>query len=143
MAHYQSTFEVPAAPADAFAYLADFTNAVQWDPGTVESTRADDGPLGVGARFRVVVAFFGRRIPLEYVIEQYEPDRRLVLGVSGKSVTGRDTITITPSGTGSTIGYEADLNLKGAMRVLDKGLQVTFTNIGNKASDSLKKSLGG
>jgi carbon monoxide dehydrogenase subunit G len=143
MAHYQSTIEVPASPADAFAYLADFTNAAQWDPGTVESTRLDDGPLGVGSRFRVVAGFFGRRIDLEYVIEQYEPDRRLVLGVTGKSVTGRDTITIAPSGTGSSIVYEADLTLKGAMRFLDKGLQLTFTNIGNKASEGLKKSLGG
>jgi carbon monoxide dehydrogenase subunit G len=143
MAHYVTTIEVPASPETAFAYIADFTNAQQWDPGTVESVRLDDGPLGVGARFRVVAGFFGRRIELEYVIEEHDPDRRVVLAVTGKSVTGRDTITIEPSGTGSSIVYDADLRLKGALRFLDKGLQVTFTNIGNKASDGLKKALGG
>jgi carbon monoxide dehydrogenase subunit G len=146
MAHYQTTIEVPARPEEAFRYVADVTNFETWDPGTVQAERLGEGentPFGVGARYRVVAAFFGRRIDFDYVVEEYDEPRRIVLVGRSKSVTSRDTISIEPSGDGSAITYDAELRLSGAMRVFDKGLQVAFTNIGTRAAEGLRKALGG
>jgi hypothetical protein len=143
MARYHTTIDVPAAPAKAFAYLADLANSTAWDPSVVEATRLDDGPLGVGARFRVLVAFYGRRIELAHTIETYEPDCRLVLVAKRKSVSSRDVITIEPAGAGSRITYDAELRLNGALRLLDRGLQLAFGGMGDRAAAGLRAALGG
>ncbi|MEO7351089.1 MAG: SRPBCC family protein, partial [Marmoricola sp.] len=43
----QRSVETDASPAAVFAYLSDFTNTNEWDPGTVETTRVS-GDGGVG-----------------------------------------------------------------------------------------------
>ena len=141
MAHYQTTIDVPATPDAAFAYLADFANTKEWDPSIVEAERLDGDVLGVGSRFRLVVAFFGRRIELEYAIERHESPNLLVLVGKGKSVQSRDTITIEANGDGSRVTYDAQLRLKGPMRLLDKGLQLQFATMSEKAVAGLAARL--
>ena len=43
--------ETPLAPAAAFAFIADFANAMHWDPGTVTSERIDDQVTWIGQEF--------------------------------------------------------------------------------------------
>lgn len=43
------TFHVNAPPSAAVTYLADFSNAEEWDPGTVRCVREGAGPVEVGA----------------------------------------------------------------------------------------------
>ena len=42
MVHIVREFEVPCPQDAAVAYLADFANAVEWDPGTVSCVRNGD-----------------------------------------------------------------------------------------------------
>ena len=42
MVHIVREFEVPCPQDAAVAYLADFANAVEWDPGTVSCVRNRD-----------------------------------------------------------------------------------------------------
>ena len=55
MAEHRTTFEVDAAPAEVFAYVADLANLADWDSSvrSVELT-SDTGPA-VGRRFDVVI----------------------------------------------------------------------------------------
>lgn len=144
MSTSRATVAVATTPAATFAYLADEANAATWHPGVAEAERLDEGPLGPGARFRVVIAFYGRRIPTEYVIDTYEPDRRIEFTITGKSLTGRDAITIEPAaaGAGSSVTYESTVKLKGWLKALDKGLQVAFDGIMQRAGEGLRKALG-
>jgi carbon monoxide dehydrogenase subunit G len=141
MAQYQTTIEVPAAPHAAFAYLADFSNTKEWDPSIVEAERIGDGPVGPGSQFRLVVAFFGRRIELTYTVERHESPSTVVLVGKGKSVESRDTITVEPATDGSRVTYDARLRLKGAMRLLDKGMQLQFTTMSERATAGLEAKL--
>jgi carbon monoxide dehydrogenase subunit G len=142
MATYRTTIVVPVAPAAAFDYLADVTNTKAWDPSIVEAERVDDGPVRVGSRFRLVVGVFGRRIELTYEIEQLESPSRLVFAAANKSVASRDTITVDRAPEGARVTYEADLRLKGALRLLDRGLQLQFTTMSDRAAAGLKEKLG-
>jgi carbon monoxide dehydrogenase subunit G len=141
MARYQTTIDVPVAPEVAFAYLADFTNTKAWDPSIVEAERIGDGPIGVGSQFRLVVAFFGKRIELVYGVERHDAPTAVVLAATNKSVESRDAITIEADGAGSRITYDAHLRLKGALRLLDKGLQMQFTTMSERAAAGMKERL--
>lgn len=41
-----TTIESALSPADAFAYMADFSNARHWDPSVLEAARTTDGAVG-------------------------------------------------------------------------------------------------
>jgi len=142
MANYNATIEVPTSPQAAFEYLANLANTVEWDPGITEATRLDDGPIGRGSRFRLVVAFFGKRIPLEYELVSVVPVEELVFVADEKKVHSRDVIRFASSGSGTRITYEASLSLRGPMKLLNKGLNPVFKSIGDKAIAGLKKKLG-
>jgi carbon monoxide dehydrogenase subunit G len=138
----RTTVEVAATPAATFAYLADETNAAAWHPGVADAVRLDSGPLGPGARFQVVLSFYGKRIDTECVLEVYEPDRRIEFVLTGKSLTGRDVFTIEPDASGgSSVAYESTFKLKGWLKALDRGLQVAFDGVVQRGGEGLRKAL--
>jgi hypothetical protein len=143
MAHHETEIDVPVSAEEAFAFLTDRARTSSWDPSIVESERTGSDADGEGARTRMVVAFFGRRIELDEIIERCVPSRELVVVGRNKNVESRTAYRVEPSGDGATIATVSDLKLKGALRVLDKGLQVTFTNIGDRAAAGLRAALGG
>ena len=50
--------EVGRSVADVFDYVADFSNAAEWDPGIAEATKVTDGQVRMGSEFDVVALFF-------------------------------------------------------------------------------------
>ena len=73
MARYVDAICLPMSIEEAFDYLADFSRTAEWDPGVSDAKRITRGPVRLGSRFRVAVAFLGRRIPLEYLESQFGP----------------------------------------------------------------------
>jgi len=138
---YHREIEVPVASEDAFAYLSDFANAAEWDPGIAESRRLTPGPTAVGSRFEVIAMFRGNRQRFEYVVTELEGDRRVALRGDGEKATSDDVITVTSAGAGSRIGYTADLRLKGVYRVAEPFLGSTFRRMGDDALDGLAARL--
>jgi uncharacterized protein YndB with AHSA1/START domain len=141
MAHYRTTIESSLPPEEAFAELADFSSSERWDPGVTSARRLDDGALGVGSTFEVISRFAGRDVPLVYEIVEFEPHRRLVLRAESRTVISLDTITFEPTAAGTSVTYDADLRLRGLLRVLDPLLGVAFTRIGDRARDGLRETL--
>ena len=142
MAHYTASLETPRPPTETFAYLSDFATTEQWDPGVVEAERLDDGPVGEGTEFRVVADFLGRRAALTYRIVEFEPGRAVTLRGENATVVSLDRITFEPSGEGTRITYDADLALKGPLRIADPLLGLAFDRIGDRALEGLRETLG-
>ena len=141
MARYRTTIDSALPPETAFAELADFSSAERWDPGVREARRLDAGALGVGSRFHVVARFAGRDVPLEYEIIEFDPPNTVVLRAESSAVVSLDTITFEASATGTAVTYDADLRLKGLLRILDPVLVVAFRRIGDRARDGLRRAL--
>ena len=141
MARYRTTVDSALPPETAFATLADFSSAEHWDPGVREARRLDDGPIAVGSRFHVVSRFAGRDIPLEYVIVELDAPSTVVLRAESSTVVSLDTITFEASATGSAVTYDADLRLKGVLRLFDPLLALAFRRIGDNARDGLRAVL--
>jgi hypothetical protein len=126
---------------DAFAFLADFANAPVWDPGTAASERIDDGPVGVGARYRLGVRMRGRVVPMEYRIVAHEPDTRVVLEGQGSGVRARDEISFATTPAGTRVDYVAEIHLTGLFRLLEPFLGSAFAKIGHDARAGMQRAL--
>lgn len=141
MARYRTEQPFDGPPEVAFDYLANFTSVAEWDPGVTGATRVDDGPLGVGSRFRVVVKAGPGSTALVYEVREFEPGRRIRLVAESSSLRSDDVITVTPTGAGATVVYEADLTLRGVATVLTPALGLVFDRIGDRAAAGLRRAL--
>lgn len=141
MARYTTTIRTTLAPSEAFAYLADFSNAHYWDPSVSEARREGEGPVGSGSRFHLVARFAGRDVPLTYTVVAFEPPTLVVLEAR-RGFISRDTITVQPAdGGGSLVRYDAVLAFGGIGRLFDPLMQRVFDRVGAKAAAGIAAAL--
>jgi len=126
---------------EAFVFVADFANAAHWDPGVATSERIGDGPVGVGARYRLGVRMGGRVAPMEYRITTFEPTWRVVLAGSGLGVAAVDDIRFEATPTGTRIDYTADIRLRGLLRFAAPFAGGAFARIARDARDGMQRAL--
>ena len=86
---------------DAFAFIADFGNAMHWDPGVASSEAVDTARSGLGSRSRLGVRLGSRVAPMEYRVTTFDPPSVVVLTGSGSNVEAVDEIRFAPSGSGT------------------------------------------
>jgi carbon monoxide dehydrogenase subunit G len=142
MARYRASIETEWTREQAFAYLSDFSTSAEWDPGVVEAQRVGTGAVGKGTEFRLVAKFLGRTTPLTYRVLEYEPPSAVTfLGESG-TVVSHDRITFDTIATGTRVTYDAELRLKGLLRVADPLLTRAFNRVGDRALGGLRAVLG-
>lgn len=138
---YRTSVPTPRNPDDAFNYMASFENVAEWDPGVVEAARLGSGDLGLGSRFRVVVSSAGRKLPLEYRIDQFDPPRQVRLVAETSTLRSVDEITVAATPGGTTVTYEANLELVGPLRIFNLALGLVFHRIGDRAAAGLRREL--
>jgi len=143
MAHIVERFSVPAQPAEVFAYVADFANPAEWDPMIVSAVRRDEGPLGIGSAFEVVLQVGSRTIPLIYTITEFVPDEHVVLTTTGWWYRGKDDVRIRrdADGAGSEVRWDATFALRGPLLILDPLLAVGFRRTARLAVAGLRAAL--
>ena len=90
--HEQRTIDM--ARDEAFQFIGDFSNVVDWDPGITASEKIGSDPVNVGTEFAVVSNFAGRALPLTYVVESWNPPAQVVLFTTTSRFDGRDTISL-------------------------------------------------
>jgi hypothetical protein len=142
MPRYRARIPSPWDPDRAFAYMADFSNAAEWDPGVVRASTVTEDGLEPGAAFDLVVAAAGREMRLRYLVTEREP-RRITLRALTRLIESEDTITVTPDAGGSVVEYDARLSLRGLARLLNPVLGPSFNRMGRRAHDSLARRLAG
>jgi carbon monoxide dehydrogenase subunit G len=133
--------EVGRPVAEVFGYVAEFSNAAEWDPGIAEATKITDGPVQKGTEFDVVALFRGKRQRFHYVVTDFEQDRRVVLNGDGDRAQSVDAISFEPAGDGSRITYMVDFRLKGIYRPAGPLLMPVLSRMGDHALAGLKAVL--
>ena len=141
MAIFRERIETTLPLDEAFAFVADFANAAQWDPGVASSERLDDGPVRIGARYRLGVRMGGRVAPMEYRVTAYEPGRRVVLAGTGSGVEAVDEIVFTATSAGTRIDYTADIRLRGWMRLAAPFAGGALARIVRNGRDGMQRAL--
>jgi carbon monoxide dehydrogenase subunit G len=141
MTRLHERIQTPLPIDDTFTFVADFANAMRWDPGVATSERIDDGPVGLGARYRLGVRMRGRVVPMEYRITTFEPPNRVVLTGSGSGIGAVDEITFEATPDGTSIEYTADIRLQGALGLIQPLLGRAFAKIASDALGGMQRAL--
>jgi len=141
MARYRASIETLWTPEEAFAYLSDFSTSAEWDPGVVQAERVGTGAVALGAEFRLVAEFLGRKTPLSYRVIEYEPPSAVTFLGENATVVSHDRITFETIATGTRVTYDAELSLKGLLRVADLLLGLAFNRVGDPALAGLREVL--
>jgi carbon monoxide dehydrogenase subunit G len=128
-------------PDEAFAFVADFANAASWDPGTASSVRMGDGPVDVGARYRLGVRVAGRVVPMDYEVTAFDPAKRVVLRGTGRGIRATDEIRFAPLPNGTEIDYTADIRLVGLLRPLGWFAAGALQGVGRAAKEGMERAL--
>ena len=141
MTKLHETIETALSPAATFDFVADFANSMHWDPGVATSERIGDGPVAVGARYKLGVRMRGKVVPMEYRVSEFEPGRRVVLIGEGSGVNAVDEIRFEPVGTGTRVDYTADINLGGWMRLVQPFVGGAFEKVAKDALGGMQQAL--
>ena len=138
------TFQVSAPPSSVVPYLADFSHAEEWDPGTERCVREGNGPVEVGASWHNESKIAGISTELTYTLEELT-DSRIVLVGRNDTATSTETIDVLPSDDGSEITYENEIEFKGAAKLAAPAAKLVFEKVGNdtvKQMTEVLNSLG-
>jgi hypothetical protein len=144
VAHFETTIETEAPLADAFRYVADFSNTQRWDPTVSRASRLTTGPLREGARFEVFLMILGRELRFDYRILDLQPNRRVVLECDHELVRSLDTIDFEPrppDEAGCIVRYDADLRPRGLAYLLDLPIHLAFQISGARSARGLERAL--
>ena len=134
------TFTTTAPPEAVFDYLADFTNAEEWDPGTVSCERVS-GDGGVGTVYRNVSSFLGRTTEITYTTVESERPTRIHLIGRTDQFEGHDVLGIRASGTGSEVTYTAEFAFSGAARFAAPAIAAYLPVLARKTVGQLRSCL--
>jgi uncharacterized protein YndB with AHSA1/START domain len=109
---FSAARSVPASPALVWAALTDWGRTSRWMPG-VEGMRAE-GPLAVGT----VLRYTARGAERTSTITALDPERSLTLTSEQPGVRADYRYTLVPEGSGTAVALEADVEIRGALRLL-------------------------
>lgn len=142
MAHYRASIDCEQPLEEVFAYLSDFSTTSEWDPGVIEAERLNGQAVGDGAEFRLVAEFLGRNTELVYRTVEYDMPKSVTFRGENATVVSLDRITFESTAGGTRVTYDADLALKGALRIADPLLRLAFNRVGARALAGLRRTLG-
>ena len=116
---YRMTFaiDVAASPEQAFELIGDITRHDEWSPQEFEARRLDEGPIGVGTRYRtagrkgvrprimreteVVVTAYGRPTTFAFEAREEAGTYRTAFRITANPDGGSQIVrTVDPPGTG-------------------------------------------
>ncbi len=134
------TLVLPRPPEEVFAYLQDFTNTEEWDPGTQTCERvAGDG--GVGTTYRNVTRFLGREVEVMYTTAELAPPRRVHLRGTNGQFEGHDIFEIAASGRGARVSYTAEMSFSGLARLATPVVAAYLPTLASRTVDQLRTCL--
>lgn len=134
------TFTTTARPEAVFDYLADFTNAEEWDPGTVSCVRSS-GDGGVGTTYHNVSQFLGRESEITYTTEELERPTRIHLIGRNEQFEGHDVLGVRAHAEGSEVTYTAEFEFTGGARLAAPVVAAYLPFLAKKTVDELRSTL--
>jgi carbon monoxide dehydrogenase subunit G len=145
MARYVTRLHTDRPAGEVFAYLADLRNFADWDPGVRDVVQVEGEGGGPGTEFDVTVAGIGVApdLTLRYRTVLHDAPNAVHVLAEHPLFVSDDRITVEAADDGSTVTYDADLRLRGPLRLGDLGLRLVFGRIGDRAAAGLRRALDG
>ena len=140
LAHYTATVTSQLPPAEAFAFMIQLERFVEWDPG-ISKVKHQSGPPGqVGTTYDLTIAGWSPTV-MRYELTAVDAPRSFRMASTTRFLRSVDEIRVEADGSGSRVTYDARLDLRGPLRVLDPMLARVFQKIADRAMIGLRKAL--
>ena len=134
------TFTVDKSVDEVVAYLADFANAEEWDPGTVSCVQTSSGPVAVGTTWHNTSKIAGVTTELDYTLTSLQENKVVLVG-KNDTATSTDTITVVSKGAGSEVTYESHVELHGAAKLGAPAVRLVFEHLGNETEKGIQEAV--
>ena len=143
MASHQASIFIRRPLAEVFAYMDDIDREVEWQSNLVEATQSPPGPTSVGTSKQYVSQFLGKRLVNTYVVETYEPNRRMLARTTKDSVLqATSDLRWEEENGGTRVTMAVDGSASGPLRFLPKSMiEATFEREVIATLAELKKCL--
>jgi carbon monoxide dehydrogenase subunit G len=107
-----------ARPVDAvFAFVADSENDRRWRPAVLDITRLSGEGRGTVYR-QGVKGPFGRRVPADFEVTDYEPGTRYGFQVTQGPVRPHGSFSFQPDGGGTLVTMHLAADLRGPAKLM-------------------------
>jgi uncharacterized protein YndB with AHSA1/START domain len=127
MPEASNTIEIHRPPADVFAFLADGENNRRWRSGVLDIRHKSGN--GRGAVYEQgVKGPFGRRVPADYEVTAYEPDRRLDFRAIAGPVRPEGSFELTPIPDGTRVKFSLRAEPRGIARLVSGMVSRTMSS---------------
>ncbi len=112
-----NTVQIARPAAEVFAFLADGTNDRRWRAGVLDVARKSGE--GKGAIYEQgVKGPFGRRVPADYEITDYEPDRRIAFRAIAGPVRPEGSYEVEPADGGTRVTFALSCSPSGLAKLM-------------------------
>jgi hypothetical protein len=141
--HVRTHTDIGAPAAAVFDFVADQTNAPQWQRGLHEVRRITPGPVGVGTEHVFVRRFARLNIESRNRFIAYEPDRFFVaFEIPAGKITGEASYLVEPTGPDSCrLVSEVDFRVSGLAGLATPLLTRVFERDSKRDEATLKQLL--
>lgn len=141
MVHVERTFDVDGPQDRVLDYLADFSHAETWDPGTQSCTQLSPGAVAVGTQWKNVSKIAGATTELTYALESRSANELVLVGRNA-TATSTDTIHVEARAAGgSTVTYRADIALNGLAKLSAPLMKLVMERLGSKTVVGIQKAV--
>ena len=111
---------IDASPEAVFDVIADLDRLAAWQSGIVETRRTSDGPIGVGARARVVRQLMGQRLEAPITVTAYDRPRLISVESTVAGVHATAILDVAPLDHGkSEVTFTMELNASGLTALME------------------------
>lgn len=139
----ESVVEIDRAVAEVFAFVADMTNAPQWQSGLHSVRRSTPGPVRVGSEHVFERRFAGRTLASRNRITEYDPPRRIGFEIPEGWMSGRASYEVVPIGGRSRVTCRMEFAAAGPLRLVEPVLARILDGDSRRDDQRLKALLEG
>ena len=136
-----TTVEIARPVDEVFAFVADHTNAPQWQQGLQEVRRLTDGPLGVGSQHEFVRRFAGREVATRNRFVAFEAGRYVRFEIPEGWLTGHASYLTEPSRGGTRLTSRMEFHAHGLAAILEPLLSRILARDSRRDEQRLKSLL--
>ena len=140
MVSVSRTFTVDKPVDTVVAYLADFTHAEQWDPGTVSCRPVDASPVQVGKTWKNTSKIAGVTTKIDYTLQTLTPNHVVLVG-RNDTATSTDDITVRPHPDGAEVTYLSTVEFNGLAKLGTPVVRLVFEHLANETEESIQRTV--
>ena len=142
MIDLETTVEIARPAQEVFAFVADQTNAPQWQTDLHEVRRLTDGPIGVGSEHEFVRTFAGRRLASRNRFVAFEPGRYVKFEIPSGWISGTASYRTEASRSDRTVlTSRMEFRVRGPLRLLEPVLSRLLAKDSRRDEQRLKSLL--